>query len=79
MQVSVGEFKTKCTKFIRDIASLNQTIEITKRGKVVAILSPPASPEEIDPYEFLGCLNGTITYAPDWDQPLGEDDWEARR
>ena len=79
MQISVSEFKTKCTKFIRDVANLNQTIEITKRGKIVAIVTPPAAPKEIDPHEFLGCLNGTVTYAPDWDQPLGEDDWEACR
>ncbi len=28
MKISVSEFKTKCTKFIRDVANLNQTIEI---------------------------------------------------
>ena len=77
MRVSVSEFKSKCTKFIRDVADLNQTIEITKRGKIVAIVTPPASSNKLDPYEFIGCLEGTVTYAPDWDQPLGEDDWEA--
>ena len=30
-----------------------------------------------DPQEFLSCLHGTVTYAPDWDSPLGDDDWEA--
>jgi antitoxin (DNA-binding transcriptional repressor) of toxin-antitoxin stability system len=79
MQISVSEFKTKCTKFIRDVANLNQTIEITKRGKIVAIVTPPASPKKIGPREFLGCLHGTIPYAPDWDQPLGEDDWDASK
>ena len=77
MQISVSEFKTKCNKIIRDVANLNQTIEITKRGKIVAIVTPPDSPKTIDPREFLDCLHGTVTYAPDWDQPMGEDDWEA--
>ena len=77
MQISVSEFKTKCAKFIRDVANRNQPIEITKRGKIVEIVTPPASPEKIDPHEFLGCLHGTVTYAPDWDQHLGEDDWDA--
>jgi antitoxin (DNA-binding transcriptional repressor) of toxin-antitoxin stability system len=77
MQISVSEFKTNCTKIIRDVANLNQTIEITKHGKTVAIVTPPASPQKIDPHEFLDCLQGTVTYAPDWQQPLGEDDWEA--
>jgi prevent-host-death family protein len=79
MKISVSEFKRKCTKFIRDVENLNQTIEITKRGKIVAIVKSPASPKKIDPQEFLGCLNGTVTYAPDWDSPLGEADWEACR
>ena len=77
MQVSISEFKAKCTKIIHDVANLNQTIEITKRCKIVAIVSPPASPNKIDPHEFLDCLHGTVTCAPDWNQPLGEDDWEA--
>ena len=77
MQISVSEFKTKCTKIIRDVATLKQTIEITKRGKIVAIVAPPDPPKKIDPYEFLDCLRGTVIYAPDWDQPLGEDDWAA--
>jgi antitoxin (DNA-binding transcriptional repressor) of toxin-antitoxin stability system len=79
MKISVSEFKTKCTKIIRDVENLNQTVEITKRGKIVAIVTPPASPKEIDPHEFLGCLHGTVTYAPDWDQSLGDKDWEACR
>ena len=79
MKISVSEFKTKCTKFIRDVENLNQTFEITKCGKIVAIVTSPESPKNIDPREFLGCLLGTATYAPDWDSPLGEDDWEACR
>ncbi len=77
MKVSVTEFKSKCTQFIRDVADLNQTIEITKRGKIVAVVVPPELSNEIDPHKFLGCLEGTVSYAPDWEQPLGEDDWEA--
>jgi antitoxin (DNA-binding transcriptional repressor) of toxin-antitoxin stability system len=77
MRISVSEFKTKCTKIISDVANLNQTVEITKRGKIVAVVTPPASPQKIDPRDFLDCLHGTVTYAPDWDQPLGEEDWDA--
>ena len=79
MKISVSEFKTKCTKFIRDVETLNQTFEITKRGQIVAIVSSPASQKKIDPQEYLDCLHGTVTYAPNWDSPLGEDDWEACR
>ena len=77
MKISVSEFKTKCTKFIRDVENLDQTIEITKRGKIVAIVTSPALPQKNDPQEFLSCRHGTVTCAPDWDSPLGDDDWEA--
>jgi prevent-host-death family protein len=77
MQISVSEFKTRCTQIIRDVADHNQTIEITRRGKIVAIVTPPKSSDKIDPGDFLGCLKGTVAYATDWEQPLGEDDWEA--
>ncbi len=77
MQISVSEFKTKCTKIIRDVENLNQTIEITKRGKIVAIVTPPEPPKKIDPHDFLDCLHGTVTYAADWEQPLGENDWNV--
>ena len=46
MKISISEFKTKCTKFIRDVENLNQTIEITKRGKIVAVVTSPASPQK---------------------------------
>ena len=77
MKISVSEFKPKCTKFIQEVENLNQTIEIAKRGKIVAIVTSATSPQKIDPREFLGCLHDTVIYAPDWDSPLGEDDWEA--
>ena len=77
MQISVSEFKANCTRIIRDVANVNQTIEITKHGKIVAIVTPPAAPKIIDPHEFLGCLEGTVIYTAGWEQPLGEYEWDA--
>ncbi|MCD6388577.1 MAG: hypothetical protein J7L69_04120 [Desulfobulbaceae bacterium] len=76
MKVAVSEFKAKCTKFFRTIEEHNETIEITRRGKIIAIVRPPGK-DKIEPTEFLDCLQGSIAFAPNWDDPLGEEDWDA--
>ena len=76
MQVAVTEFKAKCTKLFRTVEQDNETIEITRRGKVIAVVVPPTVAKP-DPEQFLGCLQNTVTFSPDWDEPLGEDNWEA--
>jgi len=76
MKVAVSEFKAKCTRMFRDVEELRETIEVTRRGKVIAIIRPPET-GKTDPAEFLGCLQGTVSYTPDWDDPLGEDDWDT--
>jgi len=77
MKVAVSEFKAKCTKILRDVAKGRQSVEITKRGKVMALVSPVEPEKELNPKEFLGCLHGTVTFYPGWDEPLGEEVWEA--
>ncbi len=69
MQVAVGEFKSKCTKILRNVFNTGQIVEITRRGKVVAIVTPPGPDKKPDPEEFLGCLSGTVSYFPGWDEP----------
>jgi len=58
--VSATEFKAKCLEILdrigrRELAS----VAITKRGKVVAVLVPPAAaPAEIG--ALHGCLRGSV-------------------
>ncbi len=72
MQIAVSEFKTRCTEILR---TLKNPIEITNRGKVIAVVNPPPPASSQNP--LVGCLKSTVTYASDWDEPLGEEDWEA--
>ena len=60
MKISVSEFNTKCTNFFCDVANLNQTIEISERGKIVEMVTS-SSIRKIDPRKFLGCLHVTVT------------------
>lgn len=77
MQMSISEFKAKCTQVVREVGTKYQTVELTNRGKVVAQVVPPEPETKPDPQFFFGSLQGTVAYQPGWDEPLGEDDWEA--
>jgi prevent-host-death family protein len=80
MRMSVSEFKARCTQVVREVATEPYTVEITNRGKVVAVVAPPAAAAPADPAAFWGSLKGSVLYvAPDFDEPLGEAEWEASR
>ncbi|MDP6525172.1 MAG: type II toxin-antitoxin system prevent-host-death family antitoxin [Kiritimatiellia bacterium] len=78
MKMSISEFRAKCTKVVREVADHPYMVEITNRGKVVAVVSPPPPETEMNPKDFWGSLKGTVAdLATDFDEPLGEDEWEA--
>lgn len=80
MKISVSEFKARCTQVVRDVAAHPHKVEITNRGKVVAVVSAPPVQTHADPRLFWGSLNGSVAYlAPDFDEPLGDEEWEAAR
>ena len=80
MQISVSEFKAKCTQIVREVATRPYTVEITNHGKVVAIVSPSPVEAQADPKRFWGSLKGSVAYmAPDFDEPAGDGEWEAAR
>jgi len=78
MKVAVSEFKAKCTHFLRAVEEGKDRVEVTRRGKVIAIVSP-STVDKQDPKLFLDCLHGNISFSPGWDEPLGENDWDACR
>jgi prevent-host-death family protein len=78
MKMPVSEFKAKCTQVLREVATAPYTVEVTKRGKVIAVVSSAKPEKDPDPNEFWGSLKGTVTYvSPDFDKALGDEDWEA--
>ena len=80
MKMSVSEFKAKCTQVVREVAEHPYTVEITNRGKVVAIVSAPIGGEEANPSQFWGSLKGSVAFiAEDFDAPFGEEEWEAAK
>lgn len=77
MHIPVSEFKAKCTQVLREISmNPNTQVEITNRGKVIAILRPPKPATKVNP--AWGSLKGSVTFmSDDFNQPLGDADWAA--
>jgi hypothetical protein len=72
MEMPVSQFKANCTRLLRE---LSEPIHITNRGRVIAVVNPPALAEGRNP--VVGCMEARITYRAGWDAPLGDEDWEA--
>jgi prevent-host-death family protein len=80
MKMSVTEFKAKCTQVLREVATHPYTVEVTKRGKTIAVVSAPEARPRKSPRQFFGSLKGTATHVADIVSPATDPkDWEACR
>lgn len=81
MDISVSEFKHHCLKIIRGVEKTGKPVTITRRGKVVARLSPsgpaPGS-SRIEPWGQLRTLGGHLLAMPG-ESVLRDEDFEALR
>ena len=76
-QVSAAEFKAKCLRIIQEMGSDGRSVTITRRGRPVAVLSPPVE-REAPP--FLGMMRGTVLVYEDPFAPAASpSDWDAPR
>ena len=55
MDISVTRFRAQCLELIRQVESGGEVVEITRHGKTVARLTPPAGSAATDqrPWEML--------------------------
>tara|TARA_A100001037_G_C14927893_1_gene534656 strand:- start:376 stop:627 length:252 start_codon:yes stop_codon:yes gene_type:complete len=80
VQIPITQFKAQCTKLLREVAAGKQAIEVTKHGDVLAVVEPPDKKKDKPKKNpLIGCMKGTVTYHPGWDEPLGPEMWEACR
>lgn len=49
MDISVTRFRAQCLELIRQVESGGEVVEITRHGKTVARLTPPAGSAETSP------------------------------
>lgn len=73
MNISAGEFKTKCLKLIDEVRKFRTEITITKFGKPIAKLVPV---QQKHPRSAFGPLKGTVISAHDLVASSGEC-WNA--
>lgn len=81
MDISVTEFKHRCLEIIRRVEQTGKPVALTRRGKVVARLSPPASAAGrggLKPWEELRALGGRLLGKPG-ESVLRDEDFEALR
>lgn len=81
MDISVTAFKQHCLEIIRGVEQTGRPVAITRRGRVVAQLRPPAAPEQGaagKPWERLRALGGRLLAGPG-ESVLRDGDFEALR
>jgi len=67
LEISASEFKTKCLELLDRVAGRKITrIVITKHGRPVAVLGPPALPKE-EALSLFGFMRGRVTAPPGFD------------
>jgi len=79
IEVAASEFKAKCLELLDQVAARKlDRIVITKRGRPVAVLTPPPTAEEIADGLF-GCLKGQIIAPVDFDftEPVLDEPLDA--
>jgi len=74
--VSVSEFKAKALEFFENVRKSRQQIQVTKRGKLIAVVGPPV---ETKRGSVAGRLAHTVVFEGDIVSPLEDDLWEANR
>lgn len=76
--ISVTEFKAKCLQLLEQTGTRGTTWAITKRGKVIARVSPPTLAAQKRPSSY-GALEGKCRILGDIIDFSTADDWEVLR
>ena len=67
LQIAASEFKAKCLALMDQLAARKlDRIVVTKRGRPVAVLTPPPTPEEVAE-AFFGFMKGSVGAPEDFD------------
>jgi prevent-host-death family protein len=81
MDISVTDFKHRCLEIIRGVEKSGLPVTITRRGRAVARLQPPAEGpggQRSRPWDDLRSLGGRLLASPE-ESALRDEDFEALR
>lgn len=78
IEVSISQFKAKCLALLEQVRRTRQPIRITRHGKPVAEVIPPAP--IVDRAAWIGSMKDSIEILGDIVSPANdEDEWEVLR
>jgi prevent-host-death family protein len=78
-EIAISEFKAKCLSLLQQVAKSKQPIRVTRFGKPVADVVPPAQPP-VDRIAWIGSGRGAGKILGDILSSANEpDEWEALR
>jgi prevent-host-death family protein len=76
-EIAISKFKAKCLSLLQQVAKTKQPIRVTRFGKPVADVVPPAD-TEVDRNVWIGSGKGTAKILGDIISPANDaDDWEV--
>jgi prevent-host-death family protein len=76
-EIAISEFKAKCLAILDEVDKTRQSIRITRHGKPVAEITPPAPVESAS---WIGSMKGTGKILGDIVSPASDlEDWEVFR
>jgi prevent-host-death family protein len=75
-EIAISKFKATCLAVLERVRRTNQPIRVTRFGKPIAEIVPPAIAER--PQRRIGVLGDNLRIHGDIVGPIGdESDWEA--
>ncbi len=78
-EIAISEFKAKCLSLLQQVCKTKQPIRVTRFGKPVADVIPPAG-LQVNRNAWIGSGKGTAKILGDIISPASEPgDWEALR
>lgn len=78
-EIAISKFKSKCLSLLQQVSKTKQPIRVTRFGKPVADVVPPAE-AQVDRNTWIGSGKGTAKILGDIVSPANApDDWEALR
>lgn len=76
-EIAISEFKARCLAILDEVQKTKQSIRVTRRGRPIAEVGPPAPTDNRD---WIGSMKGRMEILGDIVSPASdEDDWEVLR
>jgi prevent-host-death family protein len=75
-KIAISKFKATCLRLLDNVKKTGKPILVTRKGKPIALVTPPPPPPKPD--QWLGCMKDRIKITGDIVSPvLDEKEWDV--